>query len=783
MKPSGTDAARNNVYPQSGPYVRYARKRPKEKPPIYSKTIKGTAFVKHKPRVEERAWKGSSDHGPIKNQSATGTIKNTYSQKGPYVAYYKKKQDRKEKSYSNRKEVSQVKRFSRSPRSQANPAYGAPSASQPYVQGGRKNVYWGKYQKKERGVTTDITGGPLRTRNYKSQPAGLLGRDTLKFFGKKPYGDRSKRGAGGYPTATRKGQQGWKGDISGSPLRKSGRGPGEVSGKFVFPRKLSMSKKMKRSKTLQGNGFETRTRRGEQAQINSVPNIVYARDLGSKKMKGIKSGKGGGSVRGGWNNNGQPIVGRGPGGGTIGAARYTGSFKQGAGYSNSGIGYSGRMRRSDASGFFWDGMTHRGNIRRSSLGGYSRAGVDYSGNMKRRAGFGTQGAGYSGNIKGKRGFGTQGADYSDNIKGKRGFGTQGADYSGNIKGKRGFGTQGADYSGNIKGKRGFGTQGADYSGNIKGRRGFGTQGADYSGNIKGTRGFGTQGANYSGNIERVGSIKKFNENGVNYSGFIKRGELKAGIQEDGVNYSGRIKRSSVRGFNAEGYGFGGNTKYKRPEKGGGSVSGKLINNDFTPIATRIPESPDAIAIRYSGKIRRSRFVKDYVQNPNASEESLKKRRPAAATFSVEGLQVSVKEGHYSRKPNANKNALPGIAPSNATVKASEYSRSIKQYWHYKHNPNSDRDALKVIVPGKATARINDFQGNMKMHRYKDSRLHPDAQFAHGFRDNVKEERTVMMNVKLLWGKLFRKSETQPENLKEKTRRPRYDSKEKGLWND
>ena len=106
---------------------------------------------------------------------------------------------------------------------------------------------------------------------------------------------------------------------------------------------------------------------------------------------------------------------------------------------------------------------------------------------------------------------------------------------------------------------------------------------------------------------------------------------------------------------------------------------------------------------------------------------------------------------------------------------------MKQYWHYKQNPHSADGALKVIMPGKAMARINDYQGNVKMHKYSGSRLHPDAQFAHGYRDNVKEERTFLMNVKLIWGKLFRKSETQPENLKEKNRRPRYDKREKGLW--
>ena len=89
--------------------------------------------------------------------------------------------------------------------------------------------------------------------------------------------------------------------------------------------------------------------------------------------------------------------------------------------------------------------------------------------------------------------------------------------------------------------------------------------------------------------------------------------------------------------------------------------------------------------------------------------------------------------------------------------------------------------MKVLEPGRAYARINDFAGNSKMKKYNDRRLHPDAQFAHGFRNNTKEDRTLLMNFKLFWAKLFKKNSTQPEIVKEKEHRPRYDKKERDLW--
>jgi hypothetical protein len=208
-----------------------------------------------------------------------------------------------------------------------------------------------------------------------------------------------------------------------------------------------------------------------------------------------------------------------------------------------------------------------------------------------------------------------------------------------------------------------------------------------------------------------------------------------------------------------------------------------MNNDNKPIIVKIPSAVDAKEAGYSGKIALRRFRKNYVQNPNADEESIKKQRPDKTTYRVAGLQIKIHEGDYKKKPNANKYALPGVAPTKSSLKASEYARSMKQYWDYKRNPNSAEGALKVIAPGKAMARINDYQGNSKMHKYSGNRLHPDAAYAHGFRDNVKDERTLFMNIRLTWAKLFRKSETQPENLKEKIHRPRYDKREKGMWNE
>ena len=286
--------------------------------------------------------------------------------------------------------------------------------------------------------------------------------------------------------------------------------------------------------------------------------------------------------------------------------------------------------------------------------------------------------------------------------------------------------------------------------------------------------------------------------------------------------------------------FQGNIKAKRPEKGGGSISGKLWNNRQTPIPGKT-YSPDSKKVggypgrnkmfdlhpgfgdqgeTFTGYIKLKKFKKNYVQHPDAAEESVKKKRQNKSAFEAEGLQVKlqrrkyvenknssedalfklqptkgtkqagelhvkVRQGDYGKKPHAAEGSLPGIRPSKSSVKANEYARGIRRDWDYIRNPSSADEALKTREPGKAFARSAAYQGNIKMKKFnlfeKNRGLHPDTKFIKTNKNNVAEEKDIITNFKLWWARLFKKEETQPEHLKEKGKKPRYDKGEAGMW--
>jgi hypothetical protein len=502
----------------------------------------------------------------------------------------------------------------------------------------------------------------------------------------------------------------------------------------------------------------------------------------------------------------------------------------------------------------------------------------WTGNIRGRKAFASQGEGYAGALKARRpqagGGSISGRLWNNNqqpILGKTpGIGARRIDvWSGNIRGRKAFADQGEGYAGALKARKpqagGGSVSGRLWNNNqqpIPGKTpGIGARRVDvWSGNIRGRKAFADQGEGYAGALK----ARRPQAGGGSISGRLWNNNQQP-IQgktpaELPGNYPGKYRLFDLQPSRRDqGEAFTGVLKARRPRKGGGSVSGKLWNNNQQPIAVRTPDEVAAKAARYSGNLRAAkkepdksvggfpgkyqvfdlhpdmrnqgenftgfdrlaRFKRNYLKNPNQADEAIKKSRPDKTTYAVQGLQVKMKrppyvenpnaagealeklkpnatnrqlaglqvklkQGNYRDKPQAVDAALPGIAPGKASVKASEFSRAMKRDWDYRHNPSSARHALDVREPGKAFGQVTDYQGNLRMQKFDlfgKKGLHPDAQFVKTNKNNVKEERDLLTSIKLWWDKTFRKSETQPDHLKEKIHKPRFDKREIGLWYD
>ncbi|HRJ31732.1 MAG TPA: hypothetical protein PLV21_11965 [Cyclobacteriaceae bacterium] len=709
-----------NVYPQSGKYM--GRKGPSDKDP----QLKWRAVERQRVQV----------------RSATGKTRNVYPQFNKYVNNPSRKPRPIERPTSNAPQLAKLKKMGSQPQPPDRKRVVPATASRPYIS--RKSInpyagFWNRKQKGERPYTRDISGRRLRTINYQTPPQKVLRPTTSPYYGRKGAGDRPYKGpaAGSYRTTT-SASRAWKGDISGRRIR--GRNfsskPGTEGGVMLSRKRKAGYGDKPFKGMMPGGGYQSATQSGEK-----------------------RTGK-------------APLPGRAPGIGAKGIDTYQGNIRFGKSFDTQGAGYSGNMKArkplkggGSVSGKLWN------NQGRAITGRYPGKGAE-------------QAATYQGNIRFRKGFDDVGSDYTGNIKARKPM-----KGGGSVSGKL-WNNKGQPVLGRAPGRSD--EQMATYQGNIRFRKSFDDVGADYTGNIK---------------------ARKPVKGGGSVSGKLWNNKEQP-IQ-------GRPPGKEDERMAA----FSGNLKGKAPQKGGGSISGKLWNNKEQPLPGRYPpgrndermaafggtvkvkkKEPGKDIGGFPGKImefdlhpdmrdqgetftgytRLSRFKKNYVRNPNADELALKKKRPGESTYKIDGLQVKVKEKDYDKKPHAADGSLPGISPSKSSIKASEYARGIKMDWRYVRNPSSDEDALKVREPGKAFAKVTDYQGNIKMKKYElfaRKKLHPDAQFVKTNQNNVKEEKNMLTNFKLFWARLFKKSDTQPEHLKEKIQKPRYDKREQGLWYD
>jgi len=777
------------------------------------------AAANRKPSNDRPYRVAGGGRGRIRSRTAEASRNNVYPNNYQYVYNPHSKPRDNQHAYSNRRAVSQAASMSTKRPPLGRKRIITPrSASRSFVTRGRRNVYWGKFRKGEKPITTDISGRTLRAKNFHTPGLGVIPVGEV-YKRKTKRGDQPFKGtfSRGYVTTPRS-TRAWSGDVSRHTIRTRKPKVSQQPGGFLDPRIFSISNKRRGlSKPLPGSGLARHSTSGQISNRRvpgKAPGIganLIERSLA--KLKGRKqSTQGNNTASRGFNNNGQPISRKAPG---IGA-RFVDRFQ---GFSKGGV-----------KAFNTDGYAFSGNVksRRALKGGGSISGRPRNNGGQpitvKGPGVGGRFADiYQGNLKAHRplkgggsisGRSRNNAGQPITVKGP-GIGGRFVDiYQGNLKAHRPL-KGGGSISGRsrnnggqpitVKGP-GIGGRFVDiYQGNLKAHRPLKGGGSisDRSRNNSGrpidVRGPGIGGRFvdvYQGNLK----LKREPKGGGSISGSWNNGgrpiivKAPAGGQAKYIDrYQGFLK-GGVKSFSTAGANWQGDLKGHKPLKGGGSVSGKLWNNKEKPIeGTAYAPFTRKIAV-FQGDKKQSRYV------PNAKEEALKKIRPGKSTYLLGDLQVKTKAHDYERNKLSSKNALKGESTGKNSLRAIEYSNRIKQLWvktfgderdvagrvlrkPYVRNPHSKKEALMVRAPGRAYARIKDLQVNIKMIKPHGRNFHPDSKYAHSLRDNVKHERTFLMTLKLKWAKLFKKNDTQPAVVKQKVRRPRYDPKERDLWKD
>lgn len=680
-------------------------------------------------RPRERAWKGNSSGRAINTRSKKITFTGNKSYQGSRFQSASRPSERK------------VKSARVTPRS-ASGNYSIRKRKTPY-NAFRRQKSW------EKAFKGDITGRTFRTKRTEGRP-GVKKAPQPKYSSKGRKGDKPYAGGfgGGFKTATRKPERAWKKDISGNKLRiRTSKGPDIKGFQFsIYPQGNKRRNDRAYNGKIKGGGYKSISSRkemaGKKSQGSAPPGAGTAKGFkfqGNIKTK--KPQKGGGSIsvklR---NNNGKAIQGRGTTGQDIKSARFQGGIK----LSKKKQG-GGSVSRNN-----WNNLGK--SITKVSNNKQDKSIKGFQGNIK--TGKPLKGGGsVARNNWNNRGKATTQAINSEQNRRARTF-------QGNIKtGKplKGGGSV-ARNNWNNKGKSVSkpelspeGRKASSFTGNYKPFKGgrYDALSGVYKGDTK--RKFGYE-RNPSADKKslKVKLIKKKSEQ----SEFQGKSKPFKGGKYDALAgfYKGDIKRKS---------------KYqKNPNAAKESLKVKqALKNDKQ-------------SAKYQGFVKGS---SNYKKNPASADEALKVRPPGKNYFKEGDFKGRTKiTWSVKRNPNSSKESLKNIAPSKETAKGSRFEGRYKIVGSYARKPHAVKDALKGVGPSRAAIKAADYQGNIKMSKKSLADRHPSFKYSRNNNSSTVEKQKLF-SFKLLFAKWFKKNEGQPDNVKQKERRPRFDKKERDIW--
>ena len=258
-------------------------------------------------------------------------------------------------------------------------------------------------------------------------------------------------------------------------------------------------------------------------------------------------------------------------------------------------------------------------------------------------------------------------------------------------------------------------------------------------------------------------------------------------------FRGKHNASIIPSYGDDGIGtYQGNRKAVKPLKGAGGSITTQWNNDGKPLrrdepkqstesflsSKRIPvKKPEQSKGSEYGRVTKIGFLKFGEQGGYMREPTkINKKYPGAVIPKVKRTEVEQSEGTELGRRRALSFLKIGD-PSRSGLMHS-YKGWGKQ--KVEQAEGSERGRVKTL---SFWALGNPTQGGFeKPHSVAKKRLHPSSYYVNRRKPlNSIEEKEKTLKFRIWWAKVFRKNAGQPDAVKAKERKPRYDKGEQNIW--
>jgi len=401
---------------------------------------------------------------------------------------------------------------------------------------------------------------------------------------------------------------------------------------------------------------------------------------------------------------------------------------------------------------------------------------------------GTDGTSFSGKGRPKSiRSGNDGTTFSGRSRPKSISGTEGTNFTGRDRPKSISGTEGTNFSGRGRPKSiRSGNDGTTFSGRGRPKSISGTEGTNFSGrgrpkSIKG----GNDGTTYSGQStsgvsNAGGRTTIYGERGRN---FKKGGVPDIKLQDQGTQWKGNLKgnkaiigtpgtlhRGNMKMPNRKIYDYGGDWAGDQKLK---KVKPDTRASTYAIKGMRPKDVRQGPGSTFRGDLRSAKKIVTW--DGSTFEGNLKVKRNQKTR--TEGTRYA---GNLKVKPNAKVNTPGTTFTGHYIVKTN--SRIKTEGLDFRGNYKTSTRFFKKRAYRQQSREQQLFAGNYKVRRTKGKDLHPSATYKGGRLKDPNKRDNLSRKWKLLVAKT-KKNADQPKHLKNKGKKPKYDPKERDIWNN
>ena len=266
-----------------------------------------------------------------------------------------------------------------------------------------------------------------------------------------------------------------------------------------------------------------------------------------------------------------------------------------------------------------------------------------------------------------------------------------------------------------------------------------------------------------------------------YQGRFRQFELQPGYgnQKAIGKYQGRFRQFELQpGLANQKMGkYQGNIKARKPLIGGGSISGKLWNNDEKPILREGLGKETRLATQFQGnlKFRQPRTGGGTIKYKlwNNKETSIHTQSGGKDARAVTTYQGTFKSSGSPAKPGNEAKATAAfkgrfkdyeLMYGFSGIESARYGRKRTLAFM---KPSQKKNTGYYARVGNTTSR---------------KQMHPSYTYTKsGESKNAAEEKEKTFKFRLWWSNLFKSNSNQPRSIKQKEKKPRYDKRESDLW--